>query len=89
MLSTTGSSVSSQFPMFHTHCAGSSPLIKVRVKATFLYGELYLGTSALRQKYPLTSLIKSSASDRSLLKICGRLPITLTSGVGGTGCCAF
>ena len=79
----------SQFPMFCTHCAGSSPLIKVRMKVTFLYSELYLGMSALRQKYPLTSSIKSSALDQSLLKICGRLPIALTSGAGGTSCCAF
>ena len=86
MLSMTGSNVLSQLPMFHTHCAGSSPLIRVRVNATFLYGELYPAMSVFRQKYPLTSSMKSSALDWSLLKIWGRLPIAFTSAATWTGC---
>ena len=44
--------------------------------------------SALRWKYPLTSLMKLSALDLSLLKIWGRLPIAFTSAATCTGCWA-
>ena len=61
--------------------------MRVRVNATFLYGELYPATSALRQRYPLTSSMKLSTLDQSPLKTCGRLPIALTSAATCTGCC--
>ena len=86
-MSVIGSKVSSQSPMFCTHWAGSVPLIRVRVNVTFLYGELYPAMSAFSWKYPLTSSMKSSALDWSLVKIWGRLPIAFTSAAGAMGCC--
>ena len=57
------------------------------MNATSLYRELYPATSAFSWKYPLTSLMKSSALDQSLVKIWGRLPIAFTSAAGAMGCC--
>ena len=61
ILSLGRTSPSSQSPMSLTHWAALSPLISVRVKATFLNGELYPTMSAFRHRYAFTSLMKSSA----------------------------
>ena len=57
------------------------------MNVTFLYRELYPAMSAFSRKYPLTSLMKSSALDQSPVKIWGRLPIAFTSAAGAIGCC--
>ena len=61
MLSLGRKSPSSQLPMSLTHWAVLSPFTKVRVKATFLNGELYPMTSVFRHSYAFTLSMKSLA----------------------------
>ena len=68
------------------HWAVLSPLIKVRVKATFLNGELYPATSTFRHRYAFTLSMKSLALVLSPRKICGSAPIVFTSVAGWMGC---
>ena len=79
-------SPSSQLPMSLTHWAVLSPFIKVRVKATFLNGELYPATSAFRHKYAFTSSMKSSALVLLPRKSCGSAPMVFMSVAGWMGC---
>ena len=65
-----------------THWAALFPLIKVRVKATFLNGESYPATSVFRCRYAFTSLMKSSALVLLPRKICGSASIVFTSAAG-------
>ena len=83
-LSLTWSSPSIQVPMSCTHPVTSSSLIRVRVKATFLIGELNPAMSSLTQKYALTSSMKLSALVLSLVNLWGRFPIALMSAAAGT-----
>ena len=87
MLSSTGSSPLIHHPMSHAHPAMSSPLMNVRVMATFLIGESNPATPMLALKYPSTSSIKQSAWDLSPSKIRGKVPIVRTSAAIGIGIC--
>jgi len=71
--------------MFLIHPVVSVPLIRVRVKATFLIGELNPLTSWLSSRYPLTSSIKLLALVQSPSNTKGSCPIFLTSPVTLTG----
>ena len=77
-------SLSIHILMSLTHPATSSPLIRVRVKVTFLIGESNPAMSSLTWKYALTSLIKLSAFIWSLVNSQGSCPITLMSAAAGT-----
>ena len=87
MLLSIGYRPSTHCPMSHGQLATSFPLMNVRVMATFLIGESNSVTSTLALKYPRTSSIKSSASDLSLLKTWGKIPIVRTSAATGIGIC--
>jgi hypothetical protein len=69
------------------HPAVSAPLISVNMNAIFFIGESNPAMSWLSLRYPLTSLMKSSALAWSPVNTWGSTPIVLTSPAGGTGCC--
>ena len=84
-LSACGSRLSSQSLICLAHNATFSPLMRVRVKATFLIGELNPATSALTWRYALTSSMKAFALVRSPEKYWGSPPMALVSGFIGMG----
>ena len=77
---------SNQALMPQVHLATSGPCIKVRVRATFFFGELKPATLSLRRRYSSTFEMKLSASSLFPVKRGGLAPIALTFAVAATGC---
>ena len=87
MLLMRGSRFSIVSPIVLTQLATLGPFMCVSVKATFFIGELNPAMSWFRRRYPLTSLMKSSALIQSPSNVSGSFPIALTSAAGATFCC--
>ena len=87
ILSTRGFRPSIVSPMVLTQLDTFGPFICVRVNVTFFIGELNPATSWFRQRYPLTSSMKSSALVWSPSNLSGSFPIALTSAACATFCC--